>query len=290
MYPVEGLYTKRDPLPSPRRCEGVASGVTAARWTRRAVTSLLQSYSMALNQNARSLTAGSPRQREDRVARAYDWLREMIVSGRLGPGSLLVETELAKRLGVSRTPVRSAFQRLQQEGYIGIAGDGRQARLLVSPLTQEDAFELFEIVGQVEGLAARRAAKLAVPERVRLVITLRQFNAELLRAAEADRPDPNLIFDFDYDFHRSYVEAGAGARLLALHDSIKPQAERYNRIYTSVLVGEIRTSAREHDEIIAGIEEGDPERAERAVRTNFGNAAQRLSSIITDMGERGTWD
>lgn len=228
-------------------------------------------------------------QGEGRGAHAYEHLREMIVWGRLAPGSLLIESDLAERLGVSRTPVRSALQRLQQEGYIGSSGSGRQARLVVSPLTEEDAFELFEIVGQVEGLAARRAAKLNVRDRTRLVITMRQFNAELLRASQAARPDTNSIFGFDYDFHRSYVEANAGPRLLALHDAIKPQAERYNRIYTSVLVGEIRTSVEEHAEIIAGIEAGDPDRSDIAARTNFENAARRLSSVIADLGERGTW-
>lgn len=213
----------------------------------------------------------------------------MIVWGKLAPGSLLIEIDLAERLGVSRTPVRSALQRLQQEGYIGTSGVGRQARLVVTPLTAEDAFELFEIVGQVEGLAARRSAKLNVRERTRLVITLRQFNAELLRASEAARPDTNLLFSLDDDFHRSYVEAGAGPRLLTLHDAIKPQAERYNRIYTTVLVGEISTSVKEHSEIIGGIEEGDPDRADVAARTNFENAAQRLSSVIAHLGERGTW-
>ena len=228
-------------------------------------------------------------QREGRGAHAYEQLRDMIVWGRLAPGSLLVEIDLAERLGVSRTPVRSALQRLQQEGYIGTAGSGRQARLVVSPLTVEDAFELFEIVGHVEGLAARRAAALAARERARLVTSLRQTNTRLLRASQAARPDTNLIFSLDYDFHRSYVDAGAGPRLLALHDAIKPQAERYNRIYTSVLVAEIRTSVEEHAQIIAAIEEGDRAAAELAARANFENAAKRLSSVIADLGERGTW-
>lgn len=232
---------------------------------------------------------GEPLRREHRALHAYERLRYLIVWGKLAPGSLLIESDLAERLGVSRTPVRSALQRLQQEGYIGTAGSGRQARLIVSPLTEEDAFELFEIVGHVEGLAASRAAALDARDRARLAATLRQFNVKLLRASQTPRPDTNLIFGFDYDFHRSYVEAGAGPRLLALHDAIKPQAERYNRIYTSVLVSEIRISVEEHARIIAGIEAGDRNEAERAARANFENAAKRLSSVISDLGERGTW-
>ncbi|HET7274053.1 MAG TPA: GntR family transcriptional regulator [Longimicrobiaceae bacterium] len=228
-------------------------------------------------------------QRERRGDHAYEKLREMIVWGRLAPGSLVVEVELAERLGVSRTPVRGALQRLRQEGYIGTSGVGRQARLVVSRLTVEDAFELFEIVGQIEGLAARRAARRDAADRARIVKDMRKLNTELLRSFEGPRRDTNLLFRLDYDFHRIYVEASSGARLLALHDAIKPQAERYNRIYTSVLVSEIQTSVVEHEEIAVGIEEGDPDRAELAARTNFSNAAERLSSVILTLGERGTW-
>lgn len=227
--------------------------------------------------------------RVGRGAHAYEQLRDMIVWGKLAPGSLLIEIDVAERLGVSRTPVRSALQRLQQEGYIRASGSGRQARLVVAPLTVEDAFELFDIVAQVEGMAARQAARLEVRGRTVLVGDLRRLNSDLLRSSQARRPDTNLIFGLDYDFHRRYVDAAAGPRLIALHDTIKPQAERYNRIYTSVLVGEIRTSVAEHAEIVEALSDGDAERAERAARANFENAARRLSSIIAELGERGTW-
>ena len=100
----------------------------------------------------------------DRANRLYDSLRNMIVRGQLAPGARIVETEVAERFGVSRTPVRAAFQRLEQEGY-GIASPTHQARMTVAPLTREDVGELLEIVGELEGLAARSAARLAESER-----------------------------------------------------------------------------------------------------------------------------
>ncbi|NNM33689.1 MAG: GntR family transcriptional regulator, partial [Gemmatimonadetes bacterium] len=60
----------------------------------------------------------------DRTTLAYERLRELIVRGRLAPGSRLIETEVAERLGLSRTPVRGAFQRLTQEGYVTDPGVG----------------------------------------------------------------------------------------------------------------------------------------------------------------------
>lgn len=225
----------------------------------------------------------------DRMTEAYEKLRELIVWGRLAPGTRIIERDLARRLEISRTPIRSALQRLQQEGYVTALGHGRQARLSVAPLTISDARELFAIVAAVEGLAGRHAARMDATQRVDLTRILRRLNADLLHASEAERPDPNYIFELDRDFHRSYVEAAAGPRLLALHDAVKPQAERYNRLYTSALVTEIRTSVEEHAEIIESIAAGDPERAEVAARTNFENAAERLSAVIATLGERGSW-
>ncbi len=228
-------------------------------------------------------------ERGDRVNQAYEKIRELIVWGRLAPGSRIVEIEIAERLGVSRTPVRSALHRLQQEGYILASEAGKQSRLSVAPLTREDARELFGIVGEVEALAARWAAEHDHSARTQLVRELRQLNTDLLRAAQTERPDHQLIFELDTAFHRRYVEEGAGPRLLALHDAVKPQAERYVRLYVSALVDEIGTSVEEHERIIGAIEAGDPELAQRKVEENWRNAAERFGQVIDALGERGSW-
>ena len=208
--------------------------------------------------------------------------------GRLAAGARLIETELASRLGVSRTPVRAALLRLEQEGYIR-SPDGLRARPAVAALTREDASELFNIIAEVEGLAARRAAALAPPQRRRLSRALRGLNGKLLKVAMAPRPDPNSISRLDQEFHALYVHTAAGPRLRALHHGIKPQAERYVRLYSNALVDEIATSVAEHNVIIRAIESGNPDAAQRAVETNWRNAAERLGRVITTMGEHGTW-
>lgn len=227
--------------------------------------------------------------RGERVNRAYQQLRELIVRGRLAPGTRIIETEVAARLGVSRTPVRSALQRLQQEGYIVGSDAGRQSRPTIAPLTKEDAWELFHIVGAMESLAGRLAAQLPIGPRLLLVQALKRCNADLAESASAPRPDENRVFDLDMGFHRMYVQAAAGPRLLALHDAIKPQAERYERLYISALMEEIHTSVAEHEVIIEAIEAGDGRAAQLAIETNWSNAAERLARVIASMGERGSW-
>ncbi len=223
------------------------------------------------------------------MSEAYDTLRELIVRGRLAPGTRIVERNLAQRLGIGRTRLRNALLRLQQEGYVTAMGSGRQTRLSVTALTIDDARDLFAIVATVEGLAGSLAADLPLEGRTALVDRLGELNDELASVAGQDPPDTDLIFELDRDFHRTYVEAAAGPRLLALHDAIKPQAERYNRLYTRALVPAIHTSVEEHREIVEAIEAGDPEAAERAVRTNFVNAAVGLRGVIAALGVGGWW-
>lgn len=234
-------------------------------------------------------TATKRARRGDRIARTYEQLRELIIWGRLAPGSRVIESDIATRLDVSRTPVRSALHRLQQEGYISSIGRRKEQRLVIAPLTQEDARELFDIVGELEGLAARGLATREPDARSAVVGELRHLNDQLTLAARVPRPDALRIFDLDTTFHRRYVEGGAGPRLLALHDAVKPQAERYVRLYTSALVDEIAKSVEEHAAIIERIDSGNADGAQRAVIRNWRNAAARLSRVIATLGERGSW-
>ena len=235
---------------------------------------------------ARTAAANGSNGHLDSVSRVYQELRELIVWGQLAPGTRVAERVVAERLGVSRTPVRSAFHRLQQEGFISTTG--RDQRLIISPVTAQDGREVFLVVGHLEGLAARIAATLSASRRAAVARRMRELNRQM--AGEARRGgDAVRIFDLDLQVHRSYVEGVVGLRLLALHEAIKPQCERYARIYISVLMDELSTSALEHDAIADAIAAGDPDRAQRAAETNWRNAAERLTRIIGQHGERGSW-
>jgi DNA-binding GntR family transcriptional regulator len=218
----------------------------------------------------------------------YQHLRGLIVRGQLGPGSRLVELEIAARLGVSRTPVRAALHRLLQEGYIAASPSLRQARLAVAPLTREDAREVLNILGSLEGVAAREAAALDRPSRQALAARMKELNAELRRISDPTHPDPNRLHDVDAAFHRQFVDAG-GPRLRALHGVIWPQAERYAWIYAGVFGEQTHSSVGEHDAIARAIRDGNPDAAQLAVETNWRNAAERLARVIETVGERGRW-
>jgi DNA-binding GntR family transcriptional regulator len=221
---------------------------------------------------------------------AYRELRELIVSGRLAPGTRLVETIAAERLGVSRTPVRSAFHRLQREGYAVPADekDERQ-RLIVAPITAADATDLFLIVGEIEGLAGHYAAGVEADRKAPFIAELEQLNNELLAESRVQRAGAYRMFQLDASFHRRYVVEASPPRLLALHDAIKPQAERYSRLYVTALTDQLDISAGEHNVIIRAIREGDADAVQEAIRTNWRNAASRVAGLIDEWGESGGW-
>jgi DNA-binding GntR family transcriptional regulator len=237
-----------------------------------------------------SAGGASADRQESNLRKCFQQIREMIVRGRLAPGSRIVEAELAERLGVSRTPVRGALHLLYKEGYIVSAPVGsRKTRLAVAALTKEDARELYSIVGHLEGLAAAVTARMESAARTAVVGRLKELNQELSELAKARRSDPNRIFELDINFHETIVEGGAGPRLRALHGSIKPQTERYWRLYASAIVDQLGISVDEHLLIVQAISAGDAAAAERALQMNWENGAERLCRVIDTLGERGSW-
>jgi DNA-binding GntR family transcriptional regulator len=220
---------------------------------------------------------------------AFQELREMIVYGKLLPGTWLIEADLAERLGFSRTPIRGALHWLQREGYVVVSSNGPKSRTMVAPLTKEDARELYSIIGHIEGLGARLTAQLPLADRDRIIKRISTYNTGLAELAKTKRSEANRIFELDMNFHRTIVEANAGPRLMQLHKTIQPQTERYWRLYASAILDELETSVAEHQRIITAISEGDADGAEAGIQINWRNGAERLAKVIDALGERGSW-
>jgi DNA-binding GntR family transcriptional regulator len=222
------------------------------------------------------------------VLSALEQVRELIVTGKLSPGTWIVEGELAKRLNLSRTPARAALQWLQQEGYVREHRTATKSRMIVSPLTKEDAKELYAVIGHFEGLAGRTVAAMPKAERMAIVKQLKAINQELIAVKEDASKQP-AIFDLDSEFHRIIVAAGAGPRLRAWHKAIEPQVERYWRLYASSIMSNLQYSINEHNDIIRALAEGDVGRTERSLQINWENGCERLGHVIDIFGERGSW-
>jgi len=122
---------------------------------------------------------------------AYGLILDSIDEGIYKPGDRLVESELADRFGVSRTPVREALQRLETQGML--TRDGRS--LIVASLDHTQLAELYVVRGELEGLAARLAARHAAPEEVRVL-------RDMLEADQALVNDPDALARANRRFHK----------------------------------------------------------------------------------------
>lgn len=213
---------------------------------------------------------------------AHERLRESIVTLKLAPGTPLVEVDVCAKLGISRTPVRAALERLHREGLVRMTGGRRRGRAVVSPLTAGDMRELFLMVGALDGLAARLAAGLERGARAELVAKARAINRQLATVSGSVRPlDIPLAQEMDLQFHGTYERAASGPRLAAKLKALHAERERYVRVYTQALVHAHRLdeSLAEHEAIIAAIEAGDADAAERHAAFNYRHALERYDRL-----------
>jgi DNA-binding GntR family transcriptional regulator len=220
---------------------------------------------------------------------AYEQIRDLIVALKLSPGAPLSESDLTQRLGVSRTPIRQALHRLEQEGFVVVQRHGSIARLCVAPLTLEDMRELHAIFSALEGLAARSVAQLPEAPRRELATRLRQINEDLRAAWQARPGRMRDAQDLHVRFHRTLDAAVTGRRLSSELRALQPQVERYERVYTAALVTDFAEALEEHDQMIQAIAEGDADAAERSTIANWRRGSERYARIVQDIGERGSW-
>jgi DNA-binding GntR family transcriptional regulator len=195
---------------------------------------------------------------QSRADFVYENLRDAISDGRITGGERVREEEVARNLGVSRTPVREALQRLQQRGIL-ILGPGRG--LMVAQLSHEQVIELYAMREILEGSAARFAAMHATPAEI---ATLYQLQEQLRTAVDDDM----LHITLDRRFHQAIYEAAHNRYLMqtleSLHDSFA-----LLRSSTFRLPHRQRNSDEERRRIIAAIEQRDPDLAEQAARDHI---------------------
>lgn len=220
---------------------------------------------------------------------AFEQLRDLIVMGKIAPGSWVVESDLAERLGLSRTPIRGALQLLQSSGYAVEHRSGTKTRILIAPLTMDDAHRLYTIVGRLESLLGPRLALRPKSELIVLADEMAEINASIHDLAKVGQSNARQIFELDSAFHRKFMELAAGPRLLSLHRAVKPQIERYWRLYASTIVRDLHLTVKEHNDIISAIRHADATKLGNAIEANWTGGFERISKLIEIFGERGSW-
>jgi DNA-binding GntR family transcriptional regulator len=190
---------------------------------------------------------------------AYSALCDAIVSGTLAPGEQLRDGELCEWLGLSRTPVREALHRLEDEGLVE---SSPQRYTRVKPLDQAAAQHVFALIAAVHGLAT----ELAVPELARDdVAALGEANDEFLRALRTG--DAAAAYAADDRFHRVFVRRAANPEVEHVLDHLDPSLRRLERLAARQLPG--RRSVAQHQAIIERAAAGNATGAATATRANW---------------------
>jgi DNA-binding GntR family transcriptional regulator len=216
-------------------------------------------------QKTRKWTAATPDslRNTSRSEFVFAALRDAIWDGRFAPGERIPEEEIARSLGVSRTPVREALRRLQERGMLAV-GAGRT--LVVAELSKQQVLELYAMREILEGSAARFAAQHANETEIDIL-------HRLLGELDKHRDDPRMLVSLNRRFHRAICEAAHNRYLIATLDGMHDALALLNG-NTFRVPNRRSESDAEHRRIVRAIERRDADAAEKAAREHV-RAAQR---------------
>lgn len=198
---------------------------------------------------------------------AYAKLRSWILDGTLAPGAQLRDKELAEQLGVSRTPIREALLRLEDEGLVKTIPN---RSTLVSSIDFHSAFHFYSIVWTLERLALSQAFGSITDEHIHHMI---DANERFLQRMNAK--DRFSALDADYDFHHVYIQLSQNQELEKIISEVKTKLKRLDLYYFDK-ISNAKLSYDEHKKIIAALTRKDLSLALEAVEQNWKNSFNRF--------------
>jgi DNA-binding GntR family transcriptional regulator len=201
--------------------------------------------------------------------RAYALTKELVLTGALPGGHLFSEGEIADRLGVSRTPVREAFLRLQAEDLLQLIPKRGAVVVPVPPGEAEDVLDAREAV---EIAAVRRLLR-----RPELVPAAVEALREALRVQQerADVADLHGVAEADEAFHRTLVAAGRNTLTMRFYATLADRQRRMSVDALGPVPDQIPVVLREHAELIGIVERGDEAAFALALRAHLDGTHRR---------------
>lgn len=202
------------------------------------------------------------------VEKAYQTVKEGIVSGRYPPSARIREQDIAADAGVSRTPVREALRRLHAEGLIDFRPN---LGSVVTTWSQADADEVFALRAMLEAFGARRAALHATPAQLETLRRLaREQHQESLQRREGYI---ERIGELNSSFHRALQEAASSPRLARALAALI-EAPLMMNTFLRYSIEDLQRSAAHHLELVTALEAHDPDWAASVMESHI-HAAHR---------------
>ncbi len=190
----------------------------------------------------------------------FENLRDAILTGKLAPGERLMEIQLAETLGVSRTPVREAMKRLEQEDFIEVVP---RKGAYVKMLDSKDILDVLELRYLLEGFAARRAAENMAEADIE---AMRQLLSDFEVAVKNE--DTMALIETDYKFHDRIYSVNENTKLKEMIRNLQEQFYRFRSIYFTEYNNYNEIIAG-HREILAALSSKDGSRAEKIVQAHI---------------------
>lgn len=204
---------------------------------------------------------------EPLARRVYREIRLAIITLSLRPGQALSEAELARQFGLSRQPVHDAFIRLHTAGLLQVRP---QRATMISRISTKDVLDMRLIRKAIEGAVMQRAVRLPKPE----ILPLLRQNL-LLQRESAERQDSHAFLELDDAFHRLVTIAADWEMAWTITEDAKSHMDRV-RFLSLPEATSLETLIAQHEDIVAGIAEGNEDKACRAIDEHLGEIERSL--------------
>lgn len=212
---------------------------------------------------------------------AYQAIRTAILSGEFAPGERLIETQLSKKLQVSRTPIREALRQLQQEDLVV---GGEHNVLQVVQFSASDAVQLYDCRLALEKLSVAQACeKISKPQLKKLQQLLLQSQKISQNPSHSQLSDFQML-DLDYRFHRLLAEGSGNLWLRSLLDQVFDKM-MVIRVHTLQQNRQVLNIYSEHQRIYEAIHQGKAEEAITAIAHHLTTAKERVVKEMQKMPE-----
>ena len=202
----------------------------------------------------------------------YEQLKLQILTGKITPGTRMMEVELADEMGVSRTPIREAIRKLEKEGLVTI--EPRRGAY-ASDISVKDMVDTLEVREDLEGLAAALAAERMTDEQMEELIQITRKYSEAISNSDTEK-----IISYDEQFHKHIVACSGNKTLIQLSETVQELALRFRYLFYDDF-SRYENMPVEHRQILDAIKGGDADTA----RQTADNHVKRLKEFVIQEGK-----
>jgi len=192
--------------------------------------------------------------------KVYHIIRKAILERELKPGKRLTEMEISNKYGISRTPIREAFRKLESEGFLTIVP---RKGAIVTDLNEQTVLEFYQIKGALEALAGRLALKNFTEEDIK---ELEELNNKLKSFEKEDNTSLEDFNKIHNQFHRKFIVLSKNKLLIEILDNLTKRYLRFRLMVEHTdFIDEV---IAQHEEIIDAFKKNDEELVSKCIKKN----------------------